>query len=331
MGDLTVGLTLGKFAPLHGGHQLVIEQALTEMNHVIAVVYGAESVTEVPLAVRAGWIRELYPSVEVIEAPDGPQETGYTPSVMRAQEQFLRNILNGRRVSAFYSSEPYGKHVSRALGCRNRTVDADRRQVPVSARQIRADIPAFAHALDPVVRADVLPCVVTLGGPSTGKSTLATDLGRALGEPVCPEYGREYWFAHQENHRLSMRDLEIIAVEQDRRERQTAREARRCVIADTSPLTTIVYARYYHGRPSGALERIIAGYHHRPRTLLLCDTDIPFDDTSDRSGPGSRDELQRLTLAELSARALPFTIISGDRATRLARACEIAGALRGRV
>jgi hypothetical protein len=53
----TRGLVLGKFAPLHKGHQLLIE-------------------TTLPLSLRAGWIRQIYPQVRVIEAEDGPTEVG---------------------------------------------------------------------------------------------------------------------------------------------------------------------------------------------------------------------------------------------------------------
>ena len=35
----TRGLTLGKFAPLHKGHQLVIETALSEMDEVVVIIY----------------------------------------------------------------------------------------------------------------------------------------------------------------------------------------------------------------------------------------------------------------------------------------------------
>ncbi len=34
----TRGLTLGKFAPLHKGYQLVIETALREMDEVVTIV-----------------------------------------------------------------------------------------------------------------------------------------------------------------------------------------------------------------------------------------------------------------------------------------------------
>ena len=52
MADVTTGLVLGKYAPLHAGHQLVIETALAEVDHLIAVVYAAPSHTSVPLNVR---------------------------------------------------------------------------------------------------------------------------------------------------------------------------------------------------------------------------------------------------------------------------------------
>lgn len=40
-----VGLTLGNFAPLHRGHQHLIETALLEVGHVIVVIYDAREVT----------------------------------------------------------------------------------------------------------------------------------------------------------------------------------------------------------------------------------------------------------------------------------------------
>ena len=62
-----VGLTLGKYAPFHKGHQYVIETALEENDEVIVVIYNTD-VIPIPLYVRANWIRTLYPQVTVIEA-----------------------------------------------------------------------------------------------------------------------------------------------------------------------------------------------------------------------------------------------------------------------
>ena len=60
------GLTLGKYAPLHKGHQLLLDTALAEMDEVIIIIYDAPETTLVPLSIRSGWIRKLYPQTKVI-------------------------------------------------------------------------------------------------------------------------------------------------------------------------------------------------------------------------------------------------------------------------
>ncbi|MGF1939291.1 MAG: adenylyltransferase/cytidyltransferase family protein [Nostoc sp. ChiQUE02] len=50
------GLTLGKYAPLHKGHQFVIETALAEMDEVLVIIYDCPEVTAIPLTVRARWL-----------------------------------------------------------------------------------------------------------------------------------------------------------------------------------------------------------------------------------------------------------------------------------
>ena len=99
------GLTLGKFAPFHKGHQFLIETALSQMDEVIAIVYNCPETTSVPLNIRADWVRRLYPDVQVIEAWDGPIEVGDTPEIKKKHEDYILNRLKLQEITHFYSSE----------------------------------------------------------------------------------------------------------------------------------------------------------------------------------------------------------------------------------
>ena len=203
----TRGLTLGKFAPLHRGHQHLIETALAEVDELAVIIYDAPETTDIPLSVRAGWLRRLYPQVEVVEAWDGPTEVGDTPAIRQSHERYVIERLKLRSVTHFYSSEFYGAHMSRALGAVDRRVDPARAAVPVSGTLIRADPYAWRAFVHPLVYRDLVTNVVLLGAPSTGKTTLAARLAEAHRTVWMPEYGREYWEAHQVDRRLTLEQL----------------------------------------------------------------------------------------------------------------------------
>lgn len=91
-----VGFTFNKYAPLHAGHQLVIETALAEMDHLIVMIYDCPDVTPVPLPVRANWIRRLPPQVKIVEAWDGPMEVGNTPAITQMHDAYLQRRFRNR-------------------------------------------------------------------------------------------------------------------------------------------------------------------------------------------------------------------------------------------
>ncbi len=140
-----------------------------------------------------GFVRFLYPTVQVIEAWNGPTEVGYTPELMRAHERYVNDSLGVDGVTHFFSSEPYGQHMSRALGAVDRLVDVPRARVPISAREVRNDPFAHRQFVHPLVYRDLILNIVFLGAPSTGKTTLCERLAREFDTQWMPEYGREYW------------------------------------------------------------------------------------------------------------------------------------------
>ena len=322
------GLTLGKFAPFHRGHQLVVETALAEVDELVVLAYDAPDVTGVPLPVRAAWIRRLHPTARVIEVWDGPQEVGYEPALMRRHEETILRALRGLRIDRFYSSEPYGEHVSRALGAEDRRVDPDRTRVPVSATAIRADPFRHRDALAPEVYRDLVVNVALLGAPSTGKTTLAERLARDCATRWMPEHGREFWEAHQEDRRLAPEQLVEIADGHVAREDALLLESDRVLFTDTNAITTYVFAHAYHGAALPALARRADACAARYDLTFVCGDEIPYDDTWDRSGEGDRDAMQRRVLAELALRRIPYLVLRGDLDARAATVRRVLGRFR---
>jgi NadR type nicotinamide-nucleotide adenylyltransferase len=313
----TIGLTIGKYAPLHAGHQRVIETALAEMDEVLAVIYDSPEVIDVPLQVRAGWLRELYPRLRVLEAWDGPSDFGDTPAIKHKQERYILKLLNGQTITHFYSSEFYGDHMSRALHAVNRLVDPQRQVVPVSGTAIRANTYALRNYVHPRVYRDLVTNIVLLGAPSTGKTTLAARLADEYHTAWMPEYGREYWDAHQVNHRLSLEQLVDLAEGHLQREEQALGAADTYLFSDTNALTTRLFSLYYHGRALPRLEELAGLAAARYDLVLVCDTDIPYEDSIDRSGDANRQVFQKQVLADLADRRIPYIWVRGSLEERV--------------
>jgi NadR type nicotinamide-nucleotide adenylyltransferase len=301
----------------------VIETALSETDETVVLIYDAPETTPIPSAVRSGWIRALYPRAEVVEAWDGPTEVGYAPQVMRAHERYVIDRLGLTGVTHFYSSEPYGEHMSRALGAVDRRADEARRRIPVSARDIRRDPYAFREYVDPLVYRDLVVNVVFLGAPSTGKTTLARRLAEVYGTAWMPEYGREYWERNQVGRRLRPEQLVEIAEGHLEREDEALLRADRYLFTDTNALTTATFARWYHGSVPARLAELASRAVARYDLTFVCDSDIPYDDTWDRSGDADRTAFQRQVLQDLARHKVPFILLRGSLEERVARVRDV--------
>ncbi len=313
----TVGLFIGKFAPLHLGHQLVIETALKEMDQVIVVIYDSPQVTSIPLNVRAKWIRSLYPKTVVIEGWDGPPDVGNTPEICEKQEKYILGILGGTKITHFYSSEFYGDHMSRALGAKNRIVDDTRKHFQISATEIRNDAYTNRNYVSPVVYKDLIINIVFLGAPSTGKTTIAQQLAKIFNTSWMPEYGREYWDRHQVNRRLSVDQLLEIAEGHIEHEDTLLLQSNKLLFTDTNAITTLMFSLSYHGNAHDKLRHLASIAEKRYDLFFLCDTDIPYDDTWDRSGDTDRITFQKQIIADLKIRRIPYFTLKGNLEKRI--------------
>ena len=131
-----IGFTIGKYAPLHKGHQLVIETARKEMDEVYCVIYDTD-VIDIDIEKRAKWLKTLYPDVHIIYAFDSPKKYGLDKDSVKIQMDYLSYLIKDIPVTHFYSSELYGEKVAKYLNIKNRVIDIERKTVPINATKIR--------------------------------------------------------------------------------------------------------------------------------------------------------------------------------------------------
>lgn len=318
----TTGLTLGKYAPFHRGHQYVIETALAEVDELVVLIYDTP-VTSIPLSVRARWIRQLYPQVTVIEGWDGPEGYATDRASEIEQEDYIIQMLAGRQITHFYSSEFYGDHVSKALHAVDRRVDEARHAVPISATMIRENPFKYRVYLEDVVYKDMITKVVFLGAMSTGKSTLTEALAERYQTTFMPEYGREYWTEHQVDRRIALEAFDEIAVGHLEREEEALLQANRYLFVDTNAITTYMFALDYHGQAPPLLTQLALENAQRYDLFFLCDVDIPYDDTWDRSGDQKRQVFQKQIIADLRERRIPYILLRGTLEERITKVAAV--------
>lgn len=337
------GLVVGKFCPLHRGHQYLIDQALEQCDELVLISYTRPAFDRCTAAARERWLAELYPQARrlVLDEtrfatlaeshgwPGGPAlpDNDAPAEVHRELVGWLCHRVLDTRVDAVFSSETYGAGLADALSRyfddhRGRghpavasiCVDRARATVPVSGTAIRRDPHGLRHYLAPQVYADFVQRVCLLGGESTGKSTLAQALAAQWDTVWVPEYGRERWEA--QGGKLVFEDLLEIARIQLCRERAACARAHRWLFCDTGPLTTLLYCRDMFGRAEAELEQLATQSYDR---VFLCAPDFPFVQDGTRRDDGFRREQDRWYRHELAVRGVAFDVLEGNLAQRLAQ------------
>lgn len=154
-----IGLTIGKFAPFHKGHEYLIETALKYVDKLYIFIYETD-VIEISIEIRRKWIEEKFKNenIEVIEAKDPPKKYGMDEKTIKAQTIYILKLLNENKIqniTHFFSSEEYGKYVAEVLKIENVLVDKKRIKVPINATNIRKDLEKYKRYLSQTVYEDL--------------------------------------------------------------------------------------------------------------------------------------------------------------------------------
>jgi NadR type nicotinamide-nucleotide adenylyltransferase len=332
------GLVVGKFSPLHRGHELVINQAIEECDEVVLLSYSRPELPGCDAARRERWLAELFPNVrplvvtderlkELVKPGEGPREVPHNDADELTHRRFcgfLCQQILGVTVDAVFTSEDYGEGFAAELTryfhqtdpslptVQHVLVDKARTRLPISGTQLRKDIHAHREWLAPAVYASFVRRVCLLGGESTGKSTLAEASAREFSTVHVPEYGRDLWAA--KSGKLAFADMTHIAEIQIRREEDAVLSANRFVFCDTSPLTTLFYSDHLFGRVEPALEQLAGRAYH---FTVLCAPDIEFVQDGTRQPEDFRMRQHEWYLHELNRRHITFHTVTGSIKNRI--------------
>lgn len=332
------GLVVGKFSPLHLGHELLIREALAQCEQLYLLSYSLPELPGCEASRRERWLQARFadvPALVVTPAsiqawrgegkvlPDLP----HNEAPDHQQRQFvaeLCQVVLGTTVDAVFTSESYGDgfaaHLAACFGhpVQHVCVDQARSTVPISGTRLREDPHGLKGFLAPPVYADFVERIVLLGGESTGKSSLAAALAQALGSVHVAEYGRECWLARGGS--LHYDDLLHIGLTQVEHENAAAVRASRYLVCDTSPLTTLFYSGALFGRAEPELQRLAERpYGH----ILLCADDFPFVQDGTRQDDTFRRRQQAWYRDQLERRGWAYHELHGPLSERVAGALDL--------
>ncbi len=333
------GLVVGKFCPLHLGHELLLRRARESCEELVVISYTKPGFEGYGSERRAHWLATRFPDVTsrvldderlaLLCASLGATQREIPPdqapdAVHRHFVAWLLADVFGTDVDAVFTSEHYGDGFADVLAARfaqpveHVCVDMARNAVPVSGTRIRSDPYAWRSFMAPDVYASLVPRVALLGGESTGKSTLAQAIASALGTAWVPEYGRELWEARQGS--LAFDDMVHIARAQTEREEMLAANARAALICDSTPLTTALYSQVLFGKLAKDLARLA---ERRYDLTFLCTPDFAFVQDGTRRDEAFRLFQHQWYVGALQARSTAYVPLTGSIEQRLACAVTV--------
>jgi NadR type nicotinamide-nucleotide adenylyltransferase len=332
------GLVVGKFCPLHKGHEFHINHALSACDQVTIISYSKPEFEHCGRNAREAWLKALFPQAESLVIDDESllelckrrslsfQEIPHNDAGDDIHRQFVGwlcvSVLS-HTVDAVFTSEDYGDGFAKALAAyftrhtptpihvKHVCVDKSRLAVPISGTTIRENPHLHRHFLSPIVYASFVKRVCFLGGESSGKTTLAQLLAGRIATVWVPEYGRELWDRKQ--GRLEYEDLLEIALTQVRRENDYSSHANKWLVCDTSPLTTLFYSLTMFGKAAPELQALSYRSYDR---IFLCAPDFPFVQDGTRQSKSFRARQHAWYLNELSQRKIDFEVVTGSLETR---------------
>ncbi len=314
---MTTGMVLGKFLPPHRGHQYLVDFARHYVDE-LTVIVGTLEEEAIPGALRYQWMKEAFPSVQVVHLTDeNPQTPEEHPDFWQIWRQSIRKFIP-QGPDYVFASEDYGFRLAKELGAAYVPVDQQRELLPISGTALRNSPMTNWQYLLPVARPYFAKRICIFGPESTGKSTLTRDLAHHYETCHVGEYARSLLIAL--NNEFTEEDFHTIARGHQASEDALALQANRLLFVDTDLIITTLWAHVFYKRCPKWIEE--AADRRTYDLYLVTDVDVPWVKDPQRFLPDERQSFLDQCIHELERRERPYVRLSGTWEERLKRACS---------
>lgn len=319
----TTGLVIGKFLPLHDGHEFLISFAKHFVDQLFVVVdnipkrsYGN---SYIPGETRVKWIQKKFPGVKVLylpkEMPQAPNEHKRFWEIWKKELQKILKI----RPDYILASETYGFPLADILGSKFIPIDIPRDNTGVSGTKIRNDLLHNWNHLSSVAKANFVMKFCIFGPESSGKTTIAKKLAKHFNGAFVPEYARSYLETHIDhkktrggNFKIDFDDMIKIARGQGAIEDATISKAEKMIFCDTDQLTTDIWTKWlFKDRHNKEIGELAKKRNYDLCLLLRPDIAWKHDETRYTAQQEEREKFFEQCEKELIDHGRRYAIISG--------------------
>lgn len=320
--DMTTGLVLGKFNPLHKGHIGLIEFAKGKCDELIVLVCASDQET-LPGPVRLQWVAESIKDIAGIRPvlinyseTDLPNSSVSSRVVSQVWAKKISEIIP--RIDIIFSSEKYGEYLAEFLACRHESYDPQRIKFPVSATDLRTNLFESWRFLADSARPYFVRKICISGTESTGKSTLTQRLASHFQTSFVPEMAREIIETTDECTEMHLVQIATLHAQTINEKIKTANKI---LFVDTDLNITRSYSRYLFKK-----DLIVPGWIEQANQFdlyLYLDNDAPYIQDGTRLDKLRRDELDFYHQKQLSDKGINFILIDGNWDQRYRKAVSV--------
>ena len=310
---MKVGFVIGKFMPLHIGHEFLINFAKKYVDELHVIVDCLEGQT-IDVKTRVEWIKETIPNIIVHGLTENsPQQPEDHPDFWNYWKNTIIDTI-GKKPDVMVASMDYGNKLSEVIGCEFISVDTGRESFDISATRIRDDMNNYWHMISNVAGAHYISRFCIVGAESTGKSTLTKKLHKNFDSYPVVEFAKNYVI--NKKSPLVFEDMYNIALGQRNSEDVIALYAWNPLICDTDVLTTITWSQLLFGKVDERLYDLMHNEKYKHTFVMDIDTEWVEDAHRHVIDDADKIEVRKLfndmLIKNLEKFNRKYTVVSGN-------------------